>query len=106
MDTIQVNLDSNEPLGVIAQDPLDAQHVPCINCISIGPITRPCIGTVLCYPGTTSDHLVTSGEDECTSRWQMTRKDGTDDLEQEAGMPPVSGGGLMMEESRKPQKHL
>ena len=84
MDTIQVNLSNNEPLGVIAQDPLDAQHVPCINCISIGPITRPCIGTVLCYPGTTSDHLVTSGKNECTSRWQRIGEDDIDGLEQEA----------------------
>ena len=84
MGTTQVNLNSNEPLGVTAQDPFDAQHVPCINCISIGPITRPCIGTVLCYPGTTSDHLVTSGENECTSKWKRIGEDDTDGLEQEA----------------------
>ena len=83
-ETVQVSLDIKEPLGVIAQDPLNAQHAPCISIMSIGPITWPCIATVLCSPGTTSDHLVTSGEDECPSRLQ--RNDGADTkgLEQEA----------------------
>ena len=66
----QVILNSKEPLGVIAQDPSLAQHVPCISSISAGPVTRPCIDTVLCSPGTTSGHLATSGEDECTSKLQ------------------------------------
>ena len=39
----QVSLDSDEPLGLIAQDPFLAPHVPCISSMSIGPITRPCI---------------------------------------------------------------
>ena len=66
----QVNLDNKEPLGVIAQDPSLAQHVPCISSMMIGPITRPCIDTVLCDPGTTSGHLAIGGEDECTSTLQ------------------------------------
>ena len=43
----QVILDSKEPLGVSAQDPSLAQHVPCIDTMRIGPITRPCIDTSL-----------------------------------------------------------
>ena len=66
----QVILDSKEPLGVSAQDPSLAQHVPCTDIINIGPITRPCTDTILCNPGTTSGHLVTSRQDECTSRLQ------------------------------------
>ena len=81
----QVNLDISEPLGEIAQDHSLAHHVPCIDIMSIRPITRPCIGTVLCDPGTTSDHLVTSREDECTSRLQGDNgADTTQGLEQEA----------------------
>ena len=80
----QVSLDHKEPLGLIAQDPSLALHVPCISIMRIGPITRPCIDTTLCYPGTTSDHPVTSGEDECTSRWQGTHERYTEELEQEA----------------------
>ena len=80
----QVSLDIKEPLGVSAQDPLNAQHVPCNKSMSIGPLTRPCIDTTLCYPSTTSDHLVTSREDECTSRWQRTGEDDIEELEQEA----------------------
>ena len=57
-------------LGISAQDPSLAQHVPCTDIINIGPITRPCIDTILCNPGTTSGHLVTSREDECTNRLQ------------------------------------
>ena len=66
----EIILTSKEPLGVIAQDPSLAQHVPCILSMSIGPATRPCIDTVICNPGTTSGHLATSGEDECTSKLQ------------------------------------
>ena len=44
----QVSLDIEEPLGEIAQDPLIAQHVPCISVMSLRPATRPCIDTVLC----------------------------------------------------------
>ena len=80
----QVNLNSKEPLGVIAQDPSLTQHVSCISSMMIGPIIRPCIDTVLCDPGTTSDHFFTSREDECKSRWQRTGRDDTDDMEQEA----------------------
>ena len=45
-----VILDNKEPLGVSAQDPSLAPHVPCILSIRIGPATRPCIDTVLCDP--------------------------------------------------------
>ena len=79
----QVILDSKEPLGVSAQDPSLAPHVPCISSIRIGPATRPCIDTVLCNPGTTSGHLAISGEDECTSRLQGQDYT-TEGLEQEA----------------------
>ena len=48
VDTTQVNFVSKEPLGVSAQDPSLAQHVPCTDIINIGPITRPCIDTILC----------------------------------------------------------
>ena len=44
---------------------------------------RP-IDTVLCNPGTTSDHFVTGGEDECTSRLQRNDGDANEGLEQEA----------------------
>ena len=81
----QVILDSKEPLGVSAQDPSLAPHVPCILSIRIGPATRPCIDTILCNPGTTSGHLVTSREDECTSRLQgVNGADTTQGFEQEA----------------------
>ena len=66
----QENLDSDKPLGLIAQDPSLAQHVSCISSISIGPITRPCIDTFLCNRGTTMEHLSIGGEDQCTSRLQ------------------------------------
>ena len=66
----QVSLDSREPLGLIAQDPVLAQHVFCIMSMSIGPITRPCIDTVFCNPGTTMEHISIGREDECTSRLQ------------------------------------
>ena len=66
----QVSLDSDKPLGVIAQDPSLAPHVPCIMSITIGPITRPCIDTFLCNPGTTMEHLSNGRKDECTSRLQ------------------------------------
>ena len=81
----QVILDSKEPLGVSAQDPSPASHVPCIlSSIRIGPATRPCIGTVLCDPSTIGDHLATSGEDECTSRLQRKANYIAERLEQEA----------------------
>ena len=80
----QVILNSKEPLGEIAQDPSLAQHVPCISSMSIGPITRPYIDTVLCNPGTTSGHLATSGEDDCTSRLQREADYIAKGLEQEA----------------------
>ena len=69
-DAAQESLDSDKPLGLIAQDPSLAQHVPCISSTNIGPITRPCIDTFLCYPGTIMDHLSIGQEDECTSRLQ------------------------------------
>ena len=82
-ETAEVSLDNEEPLGVISQDPLNAQHVPCIKSMSIGPTTRPCIDTFLCNPGTTSGHLAIGGEVECTSRLQR-EDDNTEGLEQEA----------------------
>ena len=82
-DTTQVSFDSDKPLGLIAQDPSLAPHVPCITSMSIGPITRPCIDTVLCNPGTTMDHLSIGREDECTSRLQG-EEDIAEGLEQEA----------------------
>ena len=84
MDTTQVSLDSKEPLGLIAQDPSLAQHVPCIDIINIGPITRPCIHTFLCNLGTTGGHFTTSGQDESTSRLQGNDGADTKGLEQEA----------------------
>ena len=84
VDTTQVSFVSKEPLGLIAQAPSLAQHVPCTDIINIGPITRPCIDTILCNPGTTSGHLVTSREDECTSRLQRDDKADIEELEQEA----------------------
>ena len=69
-DAAQESLDSDEPFGLIAQDPSLAQHVPYIPSMSIGPITRPCIDTFLCNPSTTSGHLSIGGEIECTSRLQ------------------------------------
>ena len=56
-DPEKASLDRNEPLGLIAQDPVLAQHVPCISSMSIGPITRPCIDTFLCNPGTLVEHI-------------------------------------------------
>ena len=70
VDVAQQDLDNDEPLGVISQDPSLAQHVPYITSMSIGPITWPCINTFLCDPSTTMDHLSIGGEDECTSRLQ------------------------------------
>ena len=70
VESAQVSLDSNEPLGLIAQDPFLAQHVPCISSMSIGPITRPCIDTFFCNPGTTMEYISIGREDECTSRLQ------------------------------------
>src|SRR6516162_1096175 len=77
------SLNSEEPLGLITQDPPLAQHVPCIASISIGPITRPCIDTFLCHPGTSMEHLSIDREDECTSRLQDSI-DNEDTLELEA----------------------
>ena len=82
MEMAQVSLISRQPLGTIAQDPLLAQHVPCISIMSLGPITRPCIDTFLCNLGTTSGHLAIGGEDERTSRLQKGSDD-TEGLEQE-----------------------
>ena len=66
----------DEPLGLIAQDPVLAQHVPCISSMSIGPITWPCIDTFLCNPGTSVEHISIDREDECTSRLQENVTDG------------------------------
>ena len=82
-NTTQISFVSKEPLGVIAQDLSLAQHVPCIISMSLGPLTRPCIGTSFCNPGTTSGHLAIGREDECTSRLQG-EDDFTEGLEQEA----------------------
>ena len=81
--TTQVSFANDQPLGVITQDPLLAQHVPCISSMSLGPITRPCIGTDLCNPGTTSGHFSIGGEDESTSKLQR-EDDIAEGLEQEA----------------------
>ena len=71
VDSAQVSLDSNEPLGLIAQDPILAQHVPSISSMSIGPITRPCIDTFLCEPRHNHGRHISIGrEDECTSKLQ------------------------------------
>ena len=80
----QVSLDNKEPLGLIAQDPSLAPHVPCIEIMNIGPTTRPCIDTFLCNLGTTGGHLSISGEDEGTSRLQGNYEADTEGLEQEA----------------------
>ena len=72
MDAAQESLSIDKTLGLIAQDPSLAQHVPCISIMNIGPSTRPCIDTILCNPGTTSGHIAIGGEDECTSRLQGT----------------------------------
>ena len=69
-DSDKTSLDNDEPLGLIAQDPVLAQHVPCILSMNIGPITRPCINTFICSPGTSMEHLSIDREDECTSRFQ------------------------------------
>ena len=39
--TAEVSLNNDKPLGETAQDPLNAQHFPCIESMSIGPTTRP-----------------------------------------------------------------
>ena len=83
-ETAQVSLNNDKPLGVISQDPVNAHHVPCIESMSLGPTTRPCISTSLCNPGTTSGHLAISGEDECTSRLQRGYENEIEGLEQEA----------------------
>ena len=80
-ETAQVSFVNDEPLGEIAQDPLNAQHVPCIESMSLGPTTRPCIGTDL---GTTDGHLSIGGEDECRSRLQSKDDNATEGLDQEA----------------------
>ena len=67
-DPEEVSLDSDKPLGLIAQDPVLAQHVPCISSMSIGPITRPCIDTFLCNPGTSMEHLSIDREDDAQAR--------------------------------------
>ena len=72
----KVSLDNDEPLGLIAQDPVLAQHVPCISSMSIGPITRPFIDTFLCNPGTSMEHLSIDREDERTSTLQENVTDG------------------------------
>ena len=83
-EAAEVSLDSEEPLGKITQDLSLAQHVPCITSMSLGPITRPCIGTDLCNPGTISGHFAIGGEDECTSRLQREDEDTAEGLEREA----------------------
>ena len=80
----EVSLDNEEPLGLIAQDPFLAPHVPCISSMSIGPITRPCIDTFLGNPGTSMEHLSIDREDECTSRLQENVTEDGEALELEA----------------------
>ena len=74
----------DEPLGLISQDPFLAPHVPCISSMSIGRITRPCIDTFLCDPGTSVEHLSIDREDECTSRLQEIVTNDREALELEA----------------------
>ena len=83
-DPEKASLDSDEPLGLIAQDPILAQHVPSISSMSIGPITRPCIDTFLCNPGTSMEHISIDKEDECTSRLQENVTENGEALELEA----------------------
>ena len=83
-DPEKASLNNDEPLGMIAQDPILAQHVPCISSMSIGPITRPCIDTFLCNPGTSIEHLFIDREDECKSRLQENVTDNGEALELEA----------------------
>ena len=83
-DPEEVSLDTDEPLGLIAQDPSLAQHVPCISSMSIGPTTRPCIDTLLDNPGTSVEHLSIDREDECTSRLQENVTEDEEELELEA----------------------
>ena len=83
-DREEVSLDNEAPLGLIAQDPSLAQHVPCMTSMSIGPTTRPCIDTSLCNPGTSVEHLSIDREDECTSRLQENVTEDEEALELEA----------------------
>ena len=83
-DPEEVSLDSDEPLGLIAQDPFLASHVPCISSMSIGPITQPCIDTFLCDPSTSMEHLSIDREDKCTSRLQENVTEDGEALELEA----------------------
>ena len=84
-DPEKVSLDDDEPLGLIAQDPFLAPHVPCISSMSLGPITRPCIDTFLGNPpGTSVESLSIDREDECTSRLQENVTDNGETLELEA----------------------
>ena len=83
-DPEEVSLNTDEPLGWIAQDPLLAPHVPSISGMDIGPITRPCIDTFLCDPGTSVEHLSIDREDECTSRLQENVSEDEEALELEA----------------------
>ena len=83
-DLEEESLDTDEPLGLISQDPFLAQHVPCISSMSIGPTTRPCIDTSLCDPGTSMEHLSINREDECTSRLQENVSKDEEALELEA----------------------
>ena len=66
----KASLNNDEPLGLIAQDPVLAQRVPCILSMNMGPITRPCIDTFLSNLGTSMEHLAIDREDECTGRLQ------------------------------------
>ena len=75
-DPEELSLDSDEPLGLIAQDHFLAPHVPYISSMSIGPITWPCIDTFLCDPGTSMEHISIDREDECTIRLQKNVTDG------------------------------
>ena len=83
-DSDKVSLDNDKPLGLIAQDPILAQHVPCILSMNIGPITQPCIDTFLCNPGTSMEHLSIDQEDECTSRLHKNVTEDGEALELEA----------------------
>ena len=84
LDVVQENLDSNKPLGLIAQDPSLAQHVAYISSMNSGPFIQPCIDTFLCDPRTSMEHLFIDREDECTSRLQGNVTEDEEALELEA----------------------
>ena len=88
MDSDKVSLDSDKPLGLIAQDPV--QHDPFILSMNKGPITQPCIDTFLCNPGTSMEHISIDREDESTSRLQENITNDGEAFKLEASIPLAS----------------